>query len=249
MLAGWAHENTPKLSFADQWRDTAANPASRRDHARSTALPHQSCATDEPARELRGAWRVLVGDRRIGDVSGGKRPGFWQALLIAGTFRDTSASRGLPLVSGKTITVFDPDGNVLDGGVSAIAQPTEHRIETLTQEQVREIVQRSTTQAGVTAEALAFARLLRRLGVEMVVRTDDPAGFFRNRPLKLSELLGELVGHERPTVEGTYVEVRDRGGRFVTASAYTVRTGEGVGYSSPRFESGTGSGTSPLTGG
>ncbi|MDQ3823307.1 MAG: hypothetical protein M3321_08710 [Actinomycetota bacterium] len=167
--------------------------------------------------------------------------GFWQALLVAGIFRDESAKRGLPFVAGKTITVVAQDGTVRDEAASVIDQPLTHEIEAVSDARMHDLVRAGAARAGVLGPEVAFTRPFGRTGVEIVVRTPDAPGFIRSRGQKLVELLGSLVNRETPRAEGAYLEVRDVAGRFVTVSAYSVRTGEGVGYSDPALlEGGTG---------
>jgi hypothetical protein len=162
--------------------------------------------------------------------------GFWQALLVAGTFRDASAARGLPYVAGKSITVRGPDGSVMDEGSSLIDQPLGHAIETTSDIGLVGVLQAAAGRAGVTYNRASFAHLLGRSAVEVLVTTQDPVGFVRNRPIKLSQLVGGLENEASPQAEGAYVEVRDTLGRLVTLSAYSIRTGEGLGYTNPDLQ-------------
>jgi hypothetical protein len=156
--------------------------------------------------------------------------GFWQALLVVGLFRDESAKHGLPLVLGKTIVVHAADGTVRDEGSSLIDQPLEHPIQSTPEAQLRTAVRAAAGRAGVVLGQLTFARPLGRLGVEMLVKTSNPAEFVRDRPMKLGQLVGALTRPEQPRTEGVYLEVRDESEKLVTVSAYSVRTGEGLGY-------------------
>ena len=165
--------------------------------------------------------------------------GFWQALLVAGLFRDESAKRGLPFVSGKTITVHAPDGTVRDEGSSLIDQPLEHAIQPVSEGQLTNAARAGAGRAGVVLSQVAFAHPLGRLGVEMQVRTSNSAEFIRDRPKKLGQMISALIDPNQPQAEGTFVEVRDENGKFVSVSAYSVRTGEGLGYTDSSLQQGS----------
>jgi hypothetical protein len=162
--------------------------------------------------------------------------GFWQALLVVGAFRDESAGRGLPYVAGKSITVKAPDGSVLDGGQSLIDQPLGHDVRPPTDADLTTILRSAASRAKVQLRNVSFAHPLGRTAVELYVTTGDPAGFVLHRQTKLDELVGSLDAHQRPQAEGAYLEVRDSSGRLVTISAYSVRTGEGLGWTEPALQ-------------
>jgi hypothetical protein len=169
--------------------------------------------------------------------------GFWQALLIAGLFRDESASRGLPFVAGKTITVRGPDGSVRDEGQSLIDQPTSHAVLSTPEAQVSKLIASGAASARVAVARVSFGHPLGRVGVEAMVTTAEPTRFVRDRQLRLGELLAGFLKPNQPVADGVYVEVRDRAGKLVTTSAYSVRTGEGVGFTDPSFAASSGFGT------
>jgi hypothetical protein len=125
---------------------------------------------------------------------------------------------------------------VMDEGSSLIDQPLGHVIETTSDIRLVGALQKAASRASVTYNRASFAHLLGRPAVEVLVTTEDPADFVRARPIKLSQLVGALE-HEVPAqAEGAYVEVRDTLGRLVTLSAYSVRTGEGLGYTNPDLQ-------------
>jgi len=169
--------------------------------------------------------------------------GFWQALLVAGLFRDESEVRGLPYVAGKTITVRRPDGSIIDEGSSLIDQPLGHAIQAPTDASLEKDLRAAATRASVTYKEASYAHLLGHPAVEVSVTARNAIDFVRNRPMKLAQLVGAVEYHEHPRAEGAYVEVYDTSGRLVTLSAYSVRAGEGLGYTSPELQSVA---TSPL---
>lgn len=174
------------------------------------------------------------------DVSASDQPnsvrGFWQALMVAGAFRDESAVRRLPYVAGKTITVRAPDGTVLDEGSSLIEQPLGHNVTPASDASLRTMLQSAATRAKVRVRGISFAHPLGRPGAEVTVTTTDANAFIRNRQTKLRDLLGALYDPARPQADGVYLEVLDSAGQVVTSSGYSVRTGEGVGYTRPTLQ-------------
>jgi hypothetical protein len=174
------------------------------------------------------------------DVSAASQPegvrGFWQALLVAGAFRDESANRRLPYVAGKTITVRGPDGSVLDEGQSLIEQPLGHDVTPASDATLTGILRSGATRAKVRVRGISFAHPLGRAGAEVVVTTADANAFVRNRQTKLLDLLGPLYDPAHPQADGVYLEVLDSSGNVVTISAYSVRTGEGLGYTRPELQ-------------
>jgi hypothetical protein len=162
--------------------------------------------------------------------------GFWQALMVVGAFRDESASRGLPYVAGKTITVRTPDGSVLDEGSSLIEQPLGHDVTWASDASLTAMLRSGATRAGVRVRGISFAHPLGRPGAELVVTTTDPIAFIRSRQTRLRELLGPFYDPAHPQADGVYLEVLDSSRRVVTISAYSVRTGEGVGYTRPDLQ-------------
>ncbi|HEX6699621.1 MAG TPA: hypothetical protein VF101_02730 [Gaiellaceae bacterium] len=169
--------------------------------------------------------------------------GFWQALVVAGLFRDESASRGLPFVAGKTITVRAPDGSVLDEGQSLIDQPTSHAVPSTPEAQVSKLIANGSASARVAVARVSFGHPLGQVGVEATVTTAEPSAFVGERQLRLGQLLAGCLKPDQAVAEGFYIEVRDRSGKLVTTSAYSVRTGEGVGFTDPSYASSTGFGT------
>jgi hypothetical protein len=156
--------------------------------------------------------------------------GYWQALLVAGLFRDLSAQRGLPPVLGKDVTVVAPNGDEHDEESAVIDQPTSHSIGA---PRVADVVAALKSRAAARGFAIRDAKvttLFGRAAFEIDVTAPDRAKFLEARLSNLHHLLGSLIAEGQPQTEGTYVEVRDESGRLITVSAYSVRTGEGVGY-------------------
>jgi hypothetical protein len=191
----------------------------------------------EPADATWIAFEVVASDRAE------TVRGFWQALLIAGLFRDESASRSLPFVAGKTITVRAPDGTIRDEGISLIDQPTVHAIPSTPEAQVSKLLVSGAARAGVVLNRVAFAHPLGRVGAEATITTPKPGEFVRDRQVRLGELLSDFFRPDQPLTEGFYVEVRDQAGKLVTVSAYSVRTGEGAGFTYPALMSSSQLGT------
>ena len=156
---------------------------------------------------------------------------YWHALLVTGLFQDLA--EGLSL-AGKTITFVAPGGEESDGG-STIVQGRGEEPQAPTREELRALVARGAAAASVSLKGLFVLTPLGRQALEIRVAVDDAKRFVRERGELLYDLVGELNDATRPLVEGTYVEVTDAQGRFVTVSAYGTRLGEGAGVTDPVF--------------
>ena len=202
---------------------------------------------------LRGATGAQVASARLGRSPGTYRvPGtwiyltvrardqlrgvhaFWQGLLVAGLFRDLSARRGLPRVVGKTMTLTLPGGRRDDGGTTPLDPAGLHKVLQTPVGTIEQLLRQGAFNADVTVQSITFVRLRGTLAPQLVVVTRDPARFVESRSRKLFQLLAGVDGDGVVgRVEGTYLEVRDKAGKPVLASAYAVRVSEGLGWADP----------------
>ncbi len=159
----------------------------------------------------------------------------WQALLLAGLVRDLSVPRALPDILGKTITVVNSLGKQLETASTVIDQPNQHNIADLTPAQAEQRVRASATRAGLEVAKFRSFETPGGFVTEMLTMTNDAVTFSASRSIKLFNIIDALNNASTPAGEGAYIEVRDSLGQFVTVSAYSVRTGEGVGYTNPAF--------------
>lgn len=179
--------------------------------------------------DFSGAWLSITVEARDGAASVRAQ---WQALVVAGLFRDLSASRGLPAVTGKTITAVDPAGAILDGPATTPLDSPPLDVPSTTTAALATAASRGAARAGLAVASIRVARPVGQPVIELTVEADDPALFTRSRNAALHSLLRELYGR----AEGTYVEVVDRGGNAVLLSAFATRLGEGVGWTQPAYD-------------
>jgi hypothetical protein len=158
--------------------------------------------------------------------------GYWQALLLAGAFRDLGYQAGLPPLYRTVAKVRYPDGDEEDLGSSVIGQPFVHDIALLTEDELTREVARAAAGLELKITSISFVQPHNR-GIMIQARTDDARDYAINANRIRGQLFERLVAHTRPLVEGTYLEVRDASNELVEASGYSVRTGGGVGWLRP----------------
>ena len=92
------------------------------------------------------------------------------------------------------------------------------------------LVREGARAAGVQLQSYSVGRPLGRVMPEISVKTEEPEKFVADLSWRLPAIAGVLNGggSEPARSEGAYVEVRERSGRLVVASAYSVRTGHGA---------------------
>jgi hypothetical protein len=161
---------------------------------------------------------------------------YWEGLLAAGAIRDESYVRGLPNVQGKTMTIDYPDGTSEDGAATIISQPLKHDLAPSSAEGTEAAIRDAAKRAQVASDPVTFLEPSGPAAMVTVVSEGDSP--LRDGEEFLNELFGSVVTEKNPLVEGIFVEVRDRDGQPVRASAYSVRTGEGVGWIRPDLEDG-----------
>ncbi len=188
--------------------------------------PPPGCPEDCPDPDKRSAaWLEVT--LRAQDPPGSVQA-YWEGLLLTGAFRDLSFAQGLPEVLGKTIVLQDGSG-VEPGPETIIAQPAQHWLETSPREEIEALIRAGVRNVGLTVESVDFIRPAED-AVVVVARTDDPESTVARRDLVLQELAGRIAYGERPLVEGIFLKILDGDGEPVTASAYSLRTGEGLGW-------------------
>lgn len=159
----------------------------------------------------------------------------WQALLLAGLARDLTSTDESPRIIGKTITVVNRDGLIVEEAASVIDQAVSRHVGGLPPTAIERSVRAGANKIGLKVVKYREVPTPGASIVEVLASTDDAGHFLSSRGRNLSQLVGRLNDNRAPAAEGSYVEVRDRAGNFVTVSAYSVRTGEGVGFSNPKY--------------
>jgi hypothetical protein len=158
----------------------------------------------------------------------------WYALMLAGAFRAKSAALGLTPVLGKTINVRLTDGTLVDSASSTIEQPSVPPIAPQADTVTRGIVDEAAASAGLSVQSFDFVRPERDGIVVSLVAKDRPS-VEQWRKRFLTAVLAKLAAPERAHVEGTLIKVFDDSGNLVAVSGYSVRTGEGVGWTDPKY--------------
>jgi hypothetical protein len=189
------------------------------------------CPADCPDPEKPVAtWLELT--VRAPDQGPGRVRAYWEGLLAAGAFRDESYARGLPEVLGKTINVMYPDGTVERGPETVISQPMLHNIAQSSTSTIETLFTDGAKRANVRIESLTFLQPMRQ-ATALIISASDAKSLVQHRDEFLNDLAGDIAYDENPLVEGILIEVRDDAGQPITSSAYSVRTGEGLGWTRP----------------
>lgn len=162
--------------------------------------------------------------------------GYWQALVVTGLVRDVAHGRGLFDLLGKTVTIVYPDGHEMRLASTVIDQPFIHPIVDAAPTATEQAVRRAAGETGAKVSTIRFSRPLGRVGPEIMLTTGDPRAFLAHRARRLGAIRRAAIGTSvDPRAEGAFIHVRDQAGKLVTVTAYSVRTGEGVGYTNPDF--------------
>lgn len=156
----------------------------------------------------------------------------WESLLLAGAFRHLSGAQGLPPVLGRSVTIVFPDGRTEDGGEVVISQPLEHDVAEESESSLTSQLESGSAAAETQILSLSFQEPI-RLAPLIDVSVSDPRAV--NWPEILGQIRGDLVEFKAPSAEGIYVGLHGADGKLVAASAYSVRTGEGVGWNDPAY--------------
>lgn len=145
---------------------------------------------------------------------------------------------------GRSITVHLPGGRTDDAGEVVIGQPTAHEIVDADVGSLEDEIRANAAEAGSTMTSVEFDFPLRAAPV-INVRVDDPAAFARDRADRLGAVSAGLISGTGGKVEGVFIEVDSVGGDVVTVSAYSVRTGEGLGWTRADLETAAAGGGVP----
>ena len=159
----------------------------------------------------------------------------WEALLVVGAYRDEATAVGIRPVEGKTIVTAYPAGEP-DRQDSVLARPHSAAVSAVPSDNLVRLIAAGARDSGAALDSVAFLQP-KQLAPIIVVTTPDSHGFISERSVRLHEIHGRIIDSEQPLVDGSYIEVRDRDGALVTASGYSVRTGEGVGWIRPDLDS------------
>jgi hypothetical protein len=146
------------------------------------------------------------------------RLGEWQSWLVAGAFRDLSASRGLPAVGGVG-TLFNPSPG---SGYERLCCSPHHATSAASRQALTSRIKRGVKRAGLTLVSITFAKP-ENLAPIVVAKTSDQ----RAR-------LGSWVPKTSPygddgALEGGFFEVENEAGRIVFFVGHSTRTQTGMG--------------------
>jgi len=188
-----------------------------------------SAAAPAPAREVFAsalhAMRAPPGSAhlahggRIAVVVSGSQEVQWSAYVAASVY----AARGNPLRSVRFVRRKNAGGDVTLGFPAvncACAYPGMRRLGKVKPASRDQVVSAIETAAARTGAHVVRIELPHPLAYAPIIVVDarDPWNFLRLG--KAAELVGKLEGR----IEGAYVIVRDRHGRFVRSGGYTARS-------------------------
>ena len=199
--------------------------------------------------------RVEIGDPPIGNGPKGRTwlyfdiaapddyqyvRGFWEGLIVTGLFMDVSQQQKLPRLWGRTFTIVRANGKRIYDGSSPIYRPFKGDTTRANGQRIVALLEQSASTVNAKLQSVTFARPLGRLAPEVVVVANDPSAFLADRDQNVWKIVRPInAGNGRPRAEGVYLDVRDANNQWVTLSAYSVRTGTGVGLTNPKFPDGT----------
>jgi hypothetical protein len=167
-----------------------------------------------------GSWLHITIDSDEG-LEGARS--YWDALLVAGAYRDAAEDASLPRLAGVTI------GDARNPPTSAVVEGSNLPSMDSMLGRTLEEIDRAAASIGLARVAAEFP-IVDFPGVALVYRTDDPEKFVLEHRYPAEELLGDLTAYA-----GTFVEIVDPTGAPVLASGFVARTGQGVGWVDPRF--------------
>ncbi|HEX6700996.1 MAG TPA: hypothetical protein VF101_09735 [Gaiellaceae bacterium] len=162
--------------------------------------------------------------------------GLWEGLVVAGLFIDASREEALPRLWGRTFTIVRANGRKIYDGSSPMYRPFRGDTTRASSHQIVSLLKQSASTVNAKLLSVSFARPLGRLAPEAVVVVNDPSAFLADRDNNVWKIVRPInAGNGRPQAEGVYLDVRDADNRWVTLSAYSVRTGTGAGLTHPKF--------------
>ncbi len=155
----------------------------------------------------------------------------WQADIAEGLLAGISKSRGWRPVTGSSITVVLPDGRERFDSGSARGGAFRGGIDHLTEAEAERDLRASAARVGAEVETLRFPRPLGRLAAEVVVVTDRPSAFADRSRASVWAIIEPVLSR----LEGVYIEVRARDGRWVAALGTSTRGFSTISTVNPDF--------------
>lgn len=159
--------------------------------------------------------------------------------MIGGLAAQAARDRGWPAIGCDEEYYVDPDGRRrYDGsGVIGLAGAETAPVDG-TPSQVEQLVRAGAACVDADIRSLRVDRPLGHLTVTIAAVVDNPRKFMENLYGNEGAIVSGLEGTEanpNPLVEGTFLEIRDRRGRFVSTQAFAFRVGAGSGSYNPLF--------------
>jgi hypothetical protein len=179
--------------------------------------------------DLPNSWLTIT-INAVRDESNVKQ--YWEAMLLAGAFRDSSDARKLPAIIGKTVRVLYSDGTVEDGGSTRFIEGTTVAVNGgATEDTIKTAIDEGAAKANVHVRSVSFEHPLH---LAPLIDVTADADYVRGaRQELLTHLLEKVAPEANPPTDGTYVEVRDAAGHLLTASGYSTALSEGAGWTRP----------------
>jgi hypothetical protein len=151
----------------------------------------------------------------------------WGAYLTVGDFRDSSASKGLPDVSGVALS----NGTIVS--LASVEHPAVTATTVATQAIVGNLAKMGVDQAVVDTRLVDGRAVVSVRGV-----ANDPAAFLASfGRAALQQTFGDINLYD-----GTYLSIRSSTGKDVFAAGYASRAAHGLGWSDPSLSANAPSG-------
>lgn len=154
----------------------------------------------------------------------------WKTVLVAALARDIAARTHLsPPIAGVSRWRIERAGQrpTFDGA-DTLGHPFQTPVRHVSDRVLRTRVQRAAKRAKVKLLSLSVLKLLDRRALEITVETADPDDYTGEASIGLYELQ-RPCGGVHPGCEGEFIKVLDEQENILTESAFSVRTGIGMG--------------------
>jgi hypothetical protein len=172
--------------------------------------------------------RWLYIEMRADGTEGGLVEPNWEAMLVAGAYRDLAHAANLPDLLGYTVQLQFPDSSLSAPDSTVIAQPFTHNVITGDQRAADAVKAHVRQIPGLHGTSMRLLHAASPAVVETLTVT--------NPTTLLSAGLGSLqqsVFGEINDYDGILVRIVDSNGDLVATAAYSTRLGIGTGWSKP----------------
>ncbi len=165
----------------------------------------------------------------------------WEAMLVAGAYRDRSTDAGLPANIGFSIRSVMPDGSSADlaGGDSILGPQMSTPATAYTADQIVQKISAHFPTHQLVINSISFVRP-NQLAPVVVATTSDPQAFI-NSDYDLKSIFGDVNSYE-----GVYVQVNDEQGNPVIVLGIAPRIGEVTRWIRPNLDTHGSSGVAPI---